>query len=505
MKRLVVCCDGTWNTPEMESPTNVVRLARAVRQRDANGRPQIVYYDEGVGTHGPIDKLVGGALGAGLDFNVRQAYRFLACNYEEGDEIYLFGFSRGAYTIRSLAGMIGFAGMLGRHEITSVHKAYELYRDEKDPLEHLATEWRRSHGTKVPRIALLGCWDTVGAMGIPDKLPGIGLDELFNKRYRWVDQNLGEHVDHALHALAIDERRREFAPTLMKSVTAGQTLEQVWFPGDHGSVGGGERHKEPLSRIALEWMVAGISKLGLGLAIETPFKHVLPCDHNAYTSGNRSPIYSRQPRDLGPAPVFHDSALRRFVDLPHYADALPRKQRHLLAAAVRELGTEPTLGRLADPTPLGVGEEADAVVHAARQRNDTNVLMQADAQYEFSVAESQHWRDGDLPPCGQRGWNADDDDLVPFFRGLDRMKLPLIRLARSRRVHEDADWFELIGILCGEDGREDRIRIRDRTTYTATRDGRLVALANDVASRIDLFDTYDNNEGWLVLKVRRLA
>ena len=82
-------------------------------------------------------------------------------------------------------------------------------------------------GTKVPRITLLACWDTVGAMGIPDKLPGIGLDELFNRRYRCVDKNLGAHVDHALHALAIDERRREFAPTLMKSVTCCVAISSV--------------------------------------------------------------------------------------------------------------------------------------------------------------------------------------------------------------------------------------------------------------------------------------
>ena len=281
MKRLVVFCDGSWNTPEMESPTNVVRLASAVRNRTAEGHPQIVYYDEGVGTHGPIDKIIGGAMGAGLDFNVREAYRFLAGNYEVGDEIYLFGFSRGAYTVRSLAGMIGLAGMLGREQMTEVAEAYELYRNEKHRDSAPVTAFRSTHGTRVPPITLLGCWDTVGALGIPDKLPGIGLDERFNKRYRWVDTKLGPHVEHALHAVAIDERRVEFEPTPMESVTEGQTLHEVWFPGDHGSVGGGQHHKEPLSRIALEWMAEKIADLGLGLAIDTPFKNLLPRDHNA--------------------------------------------------------------------------------------------------------------------------------------------------------------------------------------------------------------------------------
>ena len=504
MKRLVVCCDGTWNTPEMESPTNVVRLARAVRQRDANGHAQIVYYDEGVGTHGPIDRLVGGALGAGLDFNVRQAYRFLACNYEDGDEIHLFGFSRGAYTVRSLAGMIGFAGMLDRRQLTSVHKAYELYRDEKDPAGTGATAFRDRYRTSVPRIALLGCWDTVGAMGIPDKLPGIGLDALFNKRYRWVNQNLGAHVDHALHAMSIDERRKEFEPTPMASVTEEQTLSQVWFAGDHGSVGGGERHKEPLARIALEWMVERIANLGLDLAIDTRFEDMLPSDHTAYFSANRSLVYSREARAIGAPETIHDSALRRFVDLPHYADSLDPAQRDIVRAAVLERDVQPSLRRLSSSTVLGVGESTDVVVFAVRQRNDTNVRMQANGRYELSIAESQHWRDGDLPPCGPLGWHLGDDKLKPFFRGLDRMKVPLIRLARSRRVAPDANWFELIGILRHEKG-EDRVRIRQHTTYTAPRDGHFLALANDVASRMDLMDTYDNNEGWLVLNVHRVA
>ena len=505
MKRLVVCCDGTWNTPEMESPTNVVRLARAVRPRDAQRRLQVLYYDEGVGTHGPIDKIVGGALGEGLDANVRQAYRFIAMNYEQGDEIYLFGFSRGAYTVRSLAGMIGFAGMLGRDRLASVAAAYELYRDEKDPTGEAATAFRREHDAAVPTVTVLGCWDTVGAMGIPDKLPGIGLDAAFNKRYRWVDATLGSHVAHALHALAIDERRKEFAPTLMHSATPAQTLEQVWFPGDHGSVGGGDRHKEPLARGALVWMVDRIRALGLGLAVDPSFSDMLPADHNAYFSRDRSPIYGRSPRDLGAAPVFADSALQRRADLPHYAGTLGRGQRGLLAAAAGRRTVPATLRRLTRRTVLGVGDDVDAVIRAERQRNDTKVAMVQGGRYELSVAETQCWQDGDLPPCGALGWRLDDPALARFFRRLNRVKRPLIRLARGKRVVPDAEWFELVGVLRDPDGLEHTFRIGQGTTFTAPRDGHFLALANDIASRVDLLDSYDDNEGWLVLNVRRVA
>lgn len=505
MKRLVVCCDGSWNTPEMESPTNVVRLARSVRSRDANGHPQIVYYDEGVGTHGPIDKIVGGAMGAGLDFNVREAYRFLAGNFEEGDEIYLFGFSRGAYTVRSLAGMIGLAGLLRRRQMTEVAEAYELYRKEKHRDAAPVVAFRSKHGTQVPPITLLGCWDTVGALGIPDKLPGIGLDEHFNKRYRWVDTKLGPHVEHALHALAIDERRVEFQPTPMESATEGQTLLQVWFPGDHGSIGGGQHHKEPLSRIALEWIVEKIADFGLGLAVDTPFPNLLPCDHNAYFSSNRSPIYRRKPRHPGHTAVFHDSALRRFLDLPPYRESVSAEQRDLLDAAAQQRAIQPSLRFLSRETVLEVGGHADAIIMAALQRNNTKVLMQADGRYELSVAKSQHWRDGDLPPCGPRGWRLGEAKMQPSFRRLDRMKLPLIRLARNLRVVPAANWLELIGILVDDDGHEHRVRIGGDKTYTAPCDGRFLMSANDIASRVHLLDTYDRNEGWLVLRMHRVA
>ncbi len=504
MKRLAVCCDGTWNTPELDSPTNVVRLAQAIRPRSDDGRPQIVYYDEGVGTHGPVDRLIGGAMGAGLDLNVRQAYRFIAGNYEDGDEIYLFGFSRGAYTVRSLAGMIGVAGLLGRRHMTLIDEAYELYREQKNAAGPPAQRFRADNNVDVPRITLLGCWDTVGALGIPDKLPGIGLDRRFNKRYRWLNDNLGAHVLHALHALAIDERRREFRPTRMHGATPGQTLDEVWFPGDHGSVGGGEPHKEPLSRIALQWMVQRIEELGLGLAIDTEFDNLAPRDHNIYFSRNRSPIYSRAARDLGASPRFHESALQRYLDLPHYAGSLSPGQRNLLKAACTQQGVPGKLQIPASRIALEPGQVADAVVHAEKQRNDTGIRLESGGVYRLAVAETQCWRDGDIPPCGAAGWSTNHPALARTFRRLNRIKKPLIRMGRGRRVVAEADWFELIGVLRRSDGGEEKFRIGQGTTYTAPFDGRLFALANDIASRIDLLDTYDNNEGWLVLNIARI-
>ena len=501
MKRLIICCDGTWNTPEMESPTNVVRLAKAVKKRGEDGTLQLVYYDEGVGTAGWVDKIIGGAMGEGLDVNVRQAYRFLANNHEDGDEIYLFGFSRGAYTVRSLAGLIGYAGMLQRHQLTEFTEAYELYRTNKEANAPVATAFRSSHKTEVPQIKLLGCWDTVGALGIPDKLPGIGLDRRFNRRYRWVDDQLGQHVANAMHALAIDERRREFAPTHMMSRGKEQKVEEVWFAGDHGSVGGGAKHKEPLARFALEWMVDGMERHGL--SVDKNFTDLRRSDHNTYFSPDRNPIYGRQPRDLGEEPVFHESALARYADLPHYRQGLGRRQRDLLGAAVKQSATQSSLRLLPKLTVLAPGERAQAIIQAEKPTNRTGVKVVAGGQYRIWADNTQCWRDGDLPPCGVRGWNVDDKELQPQFRRLNRIKRPLIKMARSRRFLPHANWFELIGVV---QGKKDHVfRVGLDPNFKAPFDGQLLALANDVRSRIDLIDMYDNNSGWLLMNVERLS
>jgi uncharacterized protein (DUF2235 family) len=139
MKRIVICCDGTWNTADqaeggVPTPTNVVRLCNAVAKVDKeNGDiEQLKYYHPGVGTDpGVLSKLAGGGLGKGLDRNIMSGYRFLADNYVPGDEIYLFGFSRGAYTARSLAGLVGCCGLLDTREVAvkaKEEKESEIWR-----------------------------------------------------------------------------------------------------------------------------------------------------------------------------------------------------------------------------------------------------------------------------------------------------------------------------------------------------------------------------------------
>ncbi|WP_268746561.1 DUF2235 domain-containing protein [Nitrincola sp. A-D6] len=169
MKRIIICSDGTWQSPESDNPTHVLRVARAIAPEDLQGNKQVVFYDWGVGTEG--DRVRGGATGAGLDKNIMDIYRFIVHNYDDGDALFLFGFSRGAYTVRSLAGLIRNAGILRREHAELISHAYELYRQrsaDSRPFKEKSTEFRQLYAVAdITRIRFIGVWDTVGALGIP--------------------------------------------------------------------------------------------------------------------------------------------------------------------------------------------------------------------------------------------------------------------------------------------------------------------------------------------------
>ncbi|MEG4171964.1 MULTISPECIES: DUF2235 domain-containing protein [unclassified Microcoleus] len=272
MKRLIVCCDGTWQQLNSSYPSNVIKLAQAVKSSGSDGVPQIVFYDEGVGADS--NKILGGVTGLGIDRNIQDAYRFLSLNYDSGDEIYLFGFSRGAYTVRSLAGMIHCSGLLDRPHITRASEAYELYRNRDiKPKDKIAANYRKDYGKdngkRVP-ITLLGCFDTVGALGIPTLPVFKKYREQLNKRYRFHDITLNKSIKNALHAVAIDEVREIFDVTPMKKNpdVENQRVIQVWFPGSHICIGGGSEEYSGLSDTALQWMLDSTRNLGLGLEFD---------------------------------------------------------------------------------------------------------------------------------------------------------------------------------------------------------------------------------------------
>ena len=282
MKRLIVCCDGTWQDLEKSYPTNVVKMAQAIQLMDETNKPaiqQFVFYGEGIGTKeigtgrsliDLLNSLGGGGLGLGIDHKIQVAYRFLCMNYEPGDEIYLFGFSRGSYTVRCLAGLIYNSGLPRRQFIRKIPQAYEIYREKKKsenkPDGQNAVEFRAKYGERVP-IKALCCWDTVASLGIPDLIHSLHLDEKFNERYRFYDSTVNPTIENAIHAVAIDEIRKVFDVTLMEHHESRQPDQviQVWFPGTHGCIGGGSQGDQGLSDGALQWMVEQVKKLGLVL------------------------------------------------------------------------------------------------------------------------------------------------------------------------------------------------------------------------------------------------
>ena len=264
-KKIVLCFDGTWQDPRKQ--TNVIKIYKSILGEDKSsipvgkpvqslGVPTIKWYDKGVGTKWG-NKIRGGFLGRGLAKNILQGYKFLADNYESGDEIYLFGFSRGAYTARSLAGMIRNIGLL-RGCYTREKKlkcnpvlmnGFRLYqkRDGSADTEE-AKFFRSKYSICNVEIRFLGVWDTVGSLGVPS--PSL---DWVDRGYDFHDTTLSRIVRNAYHALSIDETRPEFVPTLWTSAPKeGQTLEQVWFPGVHSEVGG--KKCSPLTDVPLRWM-----------------------------------------------------------------------------------------------------------------------------------------------------------------------------------------------------------------------------------------------------------
>lgn len=259
-KRLVFCSDGTWQNADQPFPTNVAKIANAVSAVGSDGMIQIVRYDEGVGNGNFLARIGGGAFGKGLEKNVRDGYRFLINNYQEEDQIFLFGFSRGAFTVRSLAGMIRNSGLLRKRHADRFGEAFDLYLDrDVHPDDPQAVEFRRRHSHQ-PDIHFIGVWDTVGSRGIPLRT----LNWITKEKYRFHDVELSGSVKNAFHALAIDERRGPFEATLWSNdPKPGQRLEQVWFAGTHSNVGGGEQRDAGLSDITLGWMLDKAESCGL--------------------------------------------------------------------------------------------------------------------------------------------------------------------------------------------------------------------------------------------------
>ncbi|CAN7752398.1 DUF2235 domain-containing protein [Rhizobium sp. LjRoot258] len=294
-KRIILLLDGTWNDQEVgPTDTNIVRLqaiiarsiavapaekstidldnssqARLVSGYTSDGRENIVYYERGVGTNA-FDRIRGGAFGDGLALKVRRAYKFLSYHYAPGDEIFIFGFSRGAYTARSLVGYLGAAGLLTREHCSAELEpiAWSFYRT--NPNDRLPGTWYQleqfTHDRDKFRVDCIAVFDTVGALGVP-------LDPFFlvnRDRFAFHNVDLSSITKVNLHAVAIDEHRKPFEATLWRKPKFkhfNTVTEQVWFSGAHADIGGGyvpeemrnDRFPISLDDIALDWLIKRLS------------------------------------------------------------------------------------------------------------------------------------------------------------------------------------------------------------------------------------------------------
>jgi hypothetical protein len=502
MTNLVICCDGTWNTPDERDggvpvPTNVVRIFNAVAQRDGKGAEQQRYYHPGVGTNGSwFDKVAGGGTGVGLDRNIMSGYRELCDRYRPGDAIYLFGFSRGAYTVRSLAGFIGRCGLLDTSKLSEAEswarierlfqKGYRRHVESRD-LNSWA-EWAFHEGGKAVKIRFLGVWDTVGALGIPDDMALLNLlDNLQDHTFH--DTLLGTHIEVARHAVALDEMRATFQPTLW-SAQAGQDAKQVWFPGVHSDVGGGYR-ETGLSDGALAWMIEEARQKGLAFN-DAMVKQIEPSHLDVLHDSCNGPflLLPTQPRSappLGDGTSMHPSVLARQKTPPIHQ--CPYRDHRVIAR----------------PVP------AETKVFAMQPWNATGIWLEAGEAYTFTA--DGEWMDASIK-CGPAGTSDGHFQLaeIPQVGGtvLGLAEEAWKKVTGNRaadfkftRRHEDMPWFCLVGAIAnggGVDAKQhlaphESFRIGNGCKYTPQKSGYFYSYANDA------WNCYGNNRGRVNLRI----
>ncbi|HEY9115935.1 MAG TPA: DUF2235 domain-containing protein, partial [Bacteroidales bacterium] len=258
-KNIVIFSDGTGQKGGVGSNTNVYKLFNMIEDRTQR---QIAFYDPGLGTD--WRKVTGSIAGSGFSKNMLDCYRFLFENFEAEDDIFLFGFSRGAATVRSLTGFIHLFGILPKSRKDLIPQAYRIYKIKNRKLrEKNAKAFIAKHHTMWAKVRFLGVFDTVAALGLPIKWMSVLLDKLTPHKFHSFD--LSNSVEFARQALAIDEERKTFSPVLWDALGPGHPkdrMKQVWFCGVHTDVGGGYA-EEDLSNISLRWMIRESVEKGL--------------------------------------------------------------------------------------------------------------------------------------------------------------------------------------------------------------------------------------------------
>jgi uncharacterized protein (DUF2235 family) len=450
-KNIVVCMDGTWNDPTEK--TNVHKLfslfggtlkhlnaESAICEHEARSAIDLqAFYLQGVGAHGRSEGLLGGVFGVGLHDRVIDAFVLVSRAYTVGDKLWVFGFSRGAWAARSLAGLIVRAGLL---EAVEANKS-----DAWAKAEVLWFQSKHEHGYDGGKgfwkdrddkpIKLVGVWDTVGALGIPFFNGLKSIDRFEKNIFDFADCGLSALVEHGRHALAIDETRKDFEPTLWKD---RENVVQVWFSGVHADVGGGYQ-RCGLSDIALTWMVDQVNGLNAGLNLDTAFSN-LSCnalqDRHDEARKTMWKLRPRSPRILSTDSLLHPSVEERLAGRADYRPAalsgIPRLKHFYTGTPVEEklLDQKDTLSA----TRLQEGATMPVTVFSNKWWNASGLEVKEGERY--SIKATGKWKD--------KEYEATAD-------GYPSPNVLLRQMESTRRV-KDANWFALIAAVHGGEDLE---------------------------------------------------
>jgi len=327
LRNLILAFDGTWDLPDNDltdgdQNTHVARLVRELKNVDSPIE-QTVFYQAGVGTH-PFDQIRGGLFGWGLSDKIFSGYRWLVDYFQKGDRIYLVGYSRGAFAARSLSGLLDRVGLLSQQHSERIEEAYALYRRGDSRLQNAFSQ-RYSRRVSIEAVAV---WDTVGSLGIPLK----SFQGLNHRLWSFHDTRLAKSVKSGFHAIAIDEHRPDFKPTLWSPQRGyDQQYEQRWFAGSHADVGGGNG-LTPLSELSYRWICERLSHKGLTLVSTVEASRQLACSHNTspsdsfatFLGGTYDWFRDRHYRPIGTTPQGRESidhSVFTLMDRCHYRPA----------------------------------------------------------------------------------------------------------------------------------------------------------------------------------------
>jgi uncharacterized protein (DUF2235 family) len=416
-KNIILCSDGTGNSDIKGRGTNVFKLFEAVDLNEHRLNPmldqQLAFYDDGVGTRGiTLLRMLGGAAGYGLKRNVKDLYRALSRVYDVGDRIYLFGFSRGAFTVRTLAGLIGTCGIVKGESCSTtdqlrraVEAAYVAYRTRYSSLftravrglrgaangPHAIEEFQRNYPVHAPvPIEFIGVWDTVDAVGMPFALAGLVNRLVY--QFKFPTSTLGAAVKRAYHALSIDDARMAFEPVLWMG--PDDRIEQVWFAGAHSNVGGGYP-KQGMSLVALEWMLAHAAATGLRLNrmdVELFRSHASVDDMLYDPRSGLGSFYRWAPRDIrkycersGIPPRIHLTVAERIA---HATDdyAPGNIPPPVTVATTRVDANDP----LAEERERIVGRRAEAIQGVLRQALSDGYLLDR-VSTQVNMGDGAYW------------------------------------------------------------------------------------------------------------------